>query len=59
MRKGQDCTRLWNFYTMIINEQELFTRWKIELVSMSMIKPHDRVKEEAELISNRIALKIS
>jgi hypothetical protein len=44
---------------MIINEQELFTRWKIELVSMSMIKPHDRVKEEAELISNRIALKIS
>ena len=68
-RIGQVGTRPWNFYTVIINEQELLTRWGIEMVPISlismaktitsMIKFDGRVKEEAELIRNRIALKIS
>lgn len=68
-RIGQVGTRPWNFYTVIINEQELLSRWGIEMVPISlitmantitsMIKSDPRVKEEAGLIREKIALKIS
>lgn len=66
-RIGQISTRPGNFYTVITNEQELLSRWGIEMVPItllkveksvdSMIKGDKRVIEEAESIGNKIALK--
>ncbi len=66
-RIGQISTRPDNFYTVIINEQELLTKWGIELVPITLfhvqnsverlIKEDPRVMEEVESIRNRIALK--
>jgi L-fucose isomerase-like protein len=66
-RIGQISTRPGNFYTVIMNEQELLSRWGIEMVPItllkvqntvnSMIKNDKRVKEEAVVIKNKIALK--
>ena len=63
-RIGQISTRPANFYTVIINEQELLSRWGIELVPItllqvvntikSLIKNDKRVKEEADAIKDRI-----
>ena len=65
-RIGQISTRPANFYTVIINEQELLSRWGIELVPItllqvvntikSLIKSDKRVKEEAEAIKIKIKI---
>jgi L-fucose isomerase-like protein len=66
-RIGQISTRPANFYTVIINEQELLSKWGIELVPITLIhvkneierliKTDERVKEEAEKIRNKIKFK--
>jgi len=66
-RIGQISTRPWNFYTVMINEQELIYRWGIEMVPitllrvekavLSMVEKDKRVKEEAKSIKSRLALK--
>jgi L-fucose isomerase-like protein len=66
-RIGQICPRPSNFYTVIINEQELLSRWGIEMVPITalkvktsvenMIRSDKRVKDEAASIKSRIALR--
>ena len=66
-RIGQISTRPPNFYTVIINEQELMNKWGIELVPVTLlhvkneinrlIKEDKRVKDEAEAIKAKIALR--
>ena len=66
-RIGQISTRPGNFYTVIMNEQELLSKWGIEMVPItllkvvksieSMVKSDPRVMEEAEAIKNKITLK--
>lgn len=66
-RIGQISTRPGNFYTVIVNEQELLSRWGIEMVPItllkvqqsvnSMIKNDKRVKDESEAIKSKIHLK--
>jgi len=63
-RIGQISTRPANFYTVIVNEQELLSKWGIEIVPItllqvvntmkSLIKTDKRVKEEVGEIKNRI-----
>ena len=65
-RIGQISTRPANFYTVIVNEQELLSRWGIELVPITLLKVVNtvkdlirndrRVREEAESIKNKIKL---
>lgn len=65
-RIGQISTRPGNFYTVIINEQELLSRWGIEMVPITLlqvvnavnnlIKNDARVKDEAETIRGKIQL---
>jgi L-fucose isomerase-like protein len=65
-RIGQISTRPGNFYTVIINEQELLSRWGIEMVPItllqvvntmkSLIKSDKRVKEEAAAIREKIKI---
>jgi L-fucose isomerase-like protein len=62
-RIGQISTRPPNFYTMIVNEQDLLLRWGIEMVPMDlirlernileMLKGDRRIKEEAAAIAKR------
>lgn len=66
-RIGQISTRPANFYTVIVNEQELMSRWGIELVPVTLlyvqrcvenlIVNDPRVKEEAKGIGNKIRMK--
>jgi L-fucose isomerase-like protein len=66
-RIGQVSTRPPNFYTVIVNEQDLMRRWGIELVPMDLIRlqrsvldmasSDARVSKEAEAISGRIESK--
>lgn len=66
-RIGQISTRPGNFYSVIMNEQELLSRWGIEMVPITLlkveqgvnnlIKTDKRVKEEAESIRGKITLK--
>ena len=66
-RIGQVSTRPWDFYTVIVNEQELLSRWGIETLPitlvrvekavLSMVGKDKRVKEEARSIKSRLALK--
>jgi L-fucose isomerase-like protein len=66
-RIGQICPRPSNFYTVIINEQDLLSRWGIEMVPITStrvehevldrVRNDRRVREEAQSISKRIALK--
>jgi len=66
-RIGQISTRPPNFYTVIVNEQELLSRWGIELVPITLIKIRDeitrriksdkRVADEAESIRQKINLR--
>jgi L-fucose isomerase-like protein len=63
-RIGQVSTRPPNFYTVIVNEQELMSRWGIEMVPLDllrlshevleMVRSDPRVKEEAQSTSERI-----
>jgi L-fucose isomerase-like protein len=65
-RIGQIDTRPPNFYTVMINEQDLLARWGIEMVPVgltvieknvkALLKNDPRVKELAESIRKRIAL---
>ncbi|MHB1348113.1 MAG: L-fucose/L-arabinose isomerase family protein, partial [Candidatus Humimicrobiaceae bacterium] len=65
-RIGQISTRPANFYTVIINEQELLSRWGIEIVPITLlqvvntmkmlIKKDKRVKEEVREIRNKIQI---
>ena len=65
-RIGQISTRPENFYTVIINEQELLSRWGIEIVPITLlqvvnamntlIKKDKRVKEEVMEIKNKIKI---
>ena len=62
-RIGQISTRPPNFYTMIVNEQDLILRWGIEMVPMDLVRVErgvlgmvttdKRVKEEAASIARR------
>jgi L-fucose isomerase-like protein len=66
-RVGQVDPRPANFYTVICNEQELLSRWGIELAPLSlvrlaktvleMVSTDARVKEEARSITGRIAVR--
>jgi L-fucose isomerase-like protein len=66
-RIGQVSTRPPNFYTMIVNEQDLMLRWGIEMVPLDLIrlernvlellKSDPRVKDEAASIGTRIQRK--
>lgn len=68
-RVGQVSTRPANFYTVIVNEQELLSKFGIEIVPISLIRVQNsindlikndkRVKEEAESIKLRINTKIN
>ena len=65
-RVGQIGTRPANFYTVMINEQELYNKFGIEVVPMTaiafeqgirgMVKEGRRVKEEAALMKQHIRL---
>ena len=46
-RIGQVSTRPPNFYTMIINEQDLLLRWGIEMVPLDLVRLVDGVKKIA------------
>jgi L-fucose isomerase-like protein len=64
-RIGQVSTRPPNFYTVIVNEQDLLARWGIELVPLDllrlqqavlqMVKADKRVGEEARAMGTRLA----
>jgi L-fucose isomerase-like protein len=66
-RVGQVSTRPPNFYTVIVNEQELMQRWGIELVPMDLIRLQSavgqmagsdpRVAAEAQAMASRIKRK--
>jgi L-fucose isomerase-like protein len=66
-RIGQVDPRPGNFYTVIVNEQDLLSRWGIETVPLSlvrveksvkeMVKTDRRVEDEVELIKRRIKIK--
>jgi L-fucose isomerase-like protein len=66
-RIGQIGTRPGNFYTVIVNEQELLARWGIEMAPVDMtfieknvlalLKNDPRVNDVAESIRSRIALR--
>jgi len=66
-RIGQASTRPPNFYTVIVNEQDLLARWGIELVPLDLIrlehavlemaKADKRVSEEARAMGERLARK--
>ena len=66
-RIGQVDTRPGNFYTVMVNEQELLSRWGIELAPVgitfiekgvkALVKNDTRVKEVMESIRSRITLK--
>lgn len=66
-RIGQVSTRSPNFYTVMINEQDLIQRWGIEMVPIDLVvltkhvldmAAHDaRVKDEAQSIRKRVSLK--
>ena len=66
-RIGQVSTRPPNFYTVIVNEQDLLLRWGIEMVPIDLVvlvkrvlemaASDPRVKDEAEAIRARIAMK--
>jgi len=66
-RIGQISTRPPNFYTVMINEQDLIQRWGIEMVPMDLVvlakrvlelaAGDRRVKETAEAIRGRVSLK--
>ncbi|MBM3706160.1 MAG: fucose isomerase, partial [Actinobacteria bacterium] len=43
-RIGQISTRPANFYTVIVNEQELLSRWGIELVPITLLKVVNAIK---------------
>ena len=63
-RIGQVDTRPGNFYTVIINEQELLSRWGIEMVPLSLLRlqhilksligSDKRVHEKVSFIKNKI-----
>jgi L-fucose isomerase-like protein len=65
-RIGQVSTRPANFYTVICNEQELMSRWDIELVPVTLtrvekavrnlVSSDKRVKEEVASISSRLSI---
>ena len=65
-RIGQISTRPGNFYTVIINEQELLSRWGIELVPITlvavekavlrMVKDDKRIQEESLAIRSRMGI---
>ena len=46
-RIGQVSTRPPNFYTMIVNEQDLLLRWGIEMVPLDLVRLVDGVKKIA------------
>jgi L-fucose isomerase-like protein len=66
-RVGQVSTRPPNFYTVIINEEELIRRWGIEMVPMDLVvlvkavlaiaDCDPRVRVEAESIAARLAVR--
>lgn len=66
-RIGQVSTRPGNFYTVIMNEQELLSRWGIEMVPITLlkiekevdnlVKNDKQVKEECDAIRGKISLK--
>lgn len=65
-RIGQVSTRPGNFYTVIINEQELLSRWGIELVPIALTRVVQavlknggdrKIKNEARAIKRRLAVK--
>jgi L-fucose isomerase-like protein len=66
-RIGQVSTRPPNFYTVIVNEQDLIRRWGIEMVPMDLVvltkrvleiaASDARVKDEMEFLRKRVALK--
>jgi L-fucose isomerase-like protein len=66
-RIGQISTRPPNFYTVMINEQDLIQRWGIEMVPMDLVvlakrvlelaAGDGRIKETAEAIRGRVSLK--
>jgi L-fucose isomerase-like protein len=66
-RIGQVSTRPPNFYTVMINEQDLIQRWGIEMVPvdlvvltkqvLAMAASDPRVKDEAESMRKRVSLK--
>ncbi len=66
-RIGQVSTRPPNFYTVIINEQDLLRRWGIEMVPMDLVvltrrvleiaSSDPRVKDEMESMRTRVTLK--
>jgi L-fucose isomerase-like protein len=66
-RIGQVSTRPPNFYTVIVNEQDLLLRWGIEMVPIDLVvltkrvlemaASDPRVKDEAEAMRTRIAMK--
>jgi L-fucose isomerase-like protein len=67
-RIGQISTRPSNFYTVIVNEQELLTNWGIELVPITLfeiknkmeqlIASDSRIKDETEKMKKKIALQL-
>jgi L-fucose isomerase-like protein len=67
-RIGQVGTRPQNFYTVIINEQELLSRWGIEMVPLSLLRLQQnlatmlasdkRIKEEAAAIRGKINVQV-
>jgi len=66
-RIGQVSTRPPNFYTVMINEQDLIQRWGIEMVPIDLVvltkrvremaALDPRVKDEAESMRKRVSLK--
>jgi L-fucose isomerase-like protein len=66
-RIGQVSTRPPNFYTVMINEQDLIQRWGIEMVPIDLVvltrrvlemaEKDARVKEEAQAMKSRVPLK--
>jgi L-fucose isomerase-like protein len=66
-RIGQVSTRPGDFFTVIVNEGELFERWGIEAVPMTlvdiekgvldMVKSDKRVNDEAESLKKRVTFK--
>ncbi|MGA2477168.1 MAG: L-fucose/L-arabinose isomerase family protein [Spirochaetia bacterium] len=66
-RIGQVSTRPPNFYTVMINEQDLIQRWGIEMVPIDLVvlvrrvlemaAKDPRVKDEAQSMKSRVALK--
>jgi L-fucose isomerase-like protein len=66
-RIGQVSTRPPNFYTVIVNEQDLLLRWGIEMAPIDLVvlarrvlemaASDRRVKDEAEAIRGRVSMK--